>query len=290
MDRSILSCMKVFFGYIDFKELELASKAFGPIFFFVYLIVINLILLNLFVSIIYTSYTKIKNQIMRKTETYDWMNVICCCKKKRRELNDNQLMIEAEFEYDKKMKKFETKMVLTKEKCLVDDFIKNETDQIKVLNDTLFEIQKKRKDVEIAYESTKIGKEYLFEDNLYKNIQENQLRTFNTQFLNHMLIINEQLENDILTIDEGIDHLNKHEEFMNYDELLETIQEKNRQVRERINEIDSKFAEMYDDLNDIYANKKKKEPEKEEEKKEENIEKQIEDNKDNEEDSVIDNN
>lgn len=227
---------------------------------------------------------------MRKTETYDWMNVICCCKKKRRELNDNQLMIEAEFEYDKKMKKFETKMVLTKEKCLVDDFIKNETDQIKVLNDTLFEIQKKRKDVEIAYESTKIGKEYLFEDNLYKNIQENQLRTFNTQFLNHMLIINEQLENDILTIDEGIDHLNKHEEFMNYDELLETIQEKNRQVRERINEIDSKFAEMYDDLNDIYANKKKKEPEKEEEKKEENIEKQIEDNKDNEEDSVIDNN
>ena len=287
MDRSILSCMKVFFGYIDFKELELASKAFGPIFFFVYLIVINLILLNLFVSIIYTSYTKIKNQIMRKTEKYDWMNVICCCRKKRKEFNDNQLMIEAEFEYDKKMKKFETKMVLTKEKCLVDDFIKNEADQIKVLNDTLFDIQKKRKDVEIAYESTKIGKEYLFEDNLYKNIQENQLRSFNTQFLNNMLIINEQLENDILTIDEGIDHLDKHEEFMNYDEFLETIKEKNRQVRERINEVDSKFAEMYDDLNTIYANSKKKQEEKKEEKKEENIEKVIEDK---EEDSVIENN
>ena len=96
-------------------------------------------------------------------------------------------------------------------------------------------IQKKRKDVEIAYESTKIGKEYLFEDNLYKNIQENQLRSFNTQFLNHMLIINEQLENDILTIDEGIDHLDKHEVFMNYDALLGTIKEKNQQVRERIN-------------------------------------------------------
>lgn len=290
MDRSILSCMKVLFGYIDYKELQLSSKAFGPIFFFVYLIVINLILLNLFVSIIYTSYTKIKNQIMRKTETYDWMNVICCCRKKRRENNDNQLMIEAEFEYDKKMKKFETKMVLTKEKCLVNDFIKNETDQIKVLNDTLFDIQKKRKDVEIAYESTKIGKEYLFEDNLYKNIQENQLRSFNTQFLNNMLIINEQLENDILTIEEGIDHLNKHEEFMNYDELLETIKEKNKQVREKINEVDSKFAEMYDDLNEIYANKKKKEKEKKEDKKDEdNMEKHIED-KDFEDDNVIENN
>ena len=227
---------------------------------------------------------------MRKTETYDWMNVICCVRKKRRENNDYQLMIEAEFEYDKKMKKFETKMVLTKEKCLVNDFIKNETDQIKVLNDTLFDIQKKRKDVEIAYESTKIGKEYLFEDNLYKNIQENQLRSFNTQFLNNMLIINEQLENDILTIEEGIDHLNKHEEFMNYDELLETIKEKNKQVREKINEVDSKFAEMYDDLNEIYANKKKKEKEKKEDKKDEdNMEKHIED-KDFEDDNVIENN
>ena len=226
---------------------------------------------------------------MRKTETYDWMNVICCCRKKRKEFNDNQLMIEAEFEYDKKMKKFETKMVLTKEKCLVDDFIKNEADQIKVLNDTMFDIQKKRKDVEIEYESNKIGKEYLFEDNLYKNIQENQLRSFNTQFLNNMLIINEQLENDILTIDEGIDHLDKHEVFMNYDALLETIKEKNQQVRERINEIDSKFAEMYDDLNTMYANRKKKQEKEEEKKKdEENIEKPIED-KDNE-DSIIENN
>ena len=183
-------------------------------------------------------------------------------------------------------------MVLTKEKCLVNDFIKNETDQIKVLNDTLFDIQKKRKDVEIAYESTKIGKEYLFEDNLYKNIQENQLRSFNTQFLNNMLIINEQLENDILTIEEGIDHLNKHEEFMNYDELLETIKEKNKQVREKINEVDSKFAEMYDDLNEIYANKKKKvkeEEKKEDKKDEDNMEKHIED-KDFEDDNVIENN
>ena len=104
-----------------------------------------------------------------------------------------------------------------------------------------------------------------------------------------MLIINEQLENDILTIDEGIDHIDKHEVFMNYDALLETIKEKNQQVRERINEIDSKFAEMYDDLNTMYANRKKKQEKEEEKKKdEENIEKPIED-KDNE-DSIIENN
>ena len=104
-----------------------------------------------------------------------------------------------------------------------------------------------------------------------------------------MLIINEQLENDILTIDEGIDHLDKHEVFMDYDALLGTIKEKNQQVRERINEIDSKFAEMYDDLNTMYANRKKKQEKEEEKKKdEENIEKPIED-KDNE-DSIIENN
>ena len=125
--------------------------------------------------------------------------------------------------------------------------------------------------------------------NYHKNIQENKLRSFNTQFLNHMLIINEQLENDILTIDEGIDHLDKHEVFMNYDALLETIKEKNQQVRERINEIDSKFAEMYDELNTMYANRKTKQEKEEEKKKdEENIEKPIED-KDNE-DSIIENN
>ena len=80
-----------------------------------------------------------------------------------------------------------------------------------------------------------------------------------------------------------------YEVFMNYDALLETIKEKNQQVRERINEIDSKFAEMYDDLNTMYVNRKKKQEKEEEKKKdEENIEKPIED-KDNE-DSIIENN
>lgn len=263
VESSILSCIKVFFGYIDFKQLQTDNNVFGPIFFLVYLIVVNLLLLNLFVSIIYISYLKIKRQIMRRTETWEIKNVICCCKKKRKNVSDNQLMIEAEFEYDKKMKKYDSKLLISKEKCGIEDWIKNEKDQIKILNDTLFAIKKKRIDVELAYESTKIGKEYLFEDNLYKNIQLNQLRCFNGQYLNSMVIINEQLEKDIINIQEAIDHLDKHDKFMNYDELLENIKVKNDLVRAKIKEIDSNFAEMYQDLNEMYRKKNIEEMEEE---------------------------
>lgn len=271
VESSILSCIKVFFGYIDFKQLQTDNNVFGPIFFLVYLIVVNLLLLNLFVSIIYTSYLKIKRQIMRRTETWEIKSLICCCKKKRKNVSDNQLMIEAEFDYEKKMKKFDSKLLISKEKCGLEEWIKNENDQIKILNDTLFAIKKKRNDVELAYESTKIGKEYLFEDNLYKNIQPNHLSCFNVQYLNSMVIINEQLEKDIINIHEAIDHLDKHKKFMDYDELLENIKVKNDLVRAKIKEIDSKFTEMYSDLNEMYSKKnvEKMEEEKEDEKKKE---------------------
>lgn len=208
---------------------------------------------------------------MRRTETWEIKSLICCCKKKRKNVSDNQLMIEAEFDYEKKMKKFDSKLLISKEKCGLEEWIKNENDQIKILNDTLFAIKKKRNDVELAYESTKIGKEYLFEDNLYKNIQPNHLSCFNVQYLNSMVIINEQLEKDIINIHEAIDHLDKHKKFMDYDELLENIKVKNDLVRAKIKEIDSKFTEMYSDLNEMYSKKnvEKMEEEKEDEKKKE---------------------
>ena len=58
---------------------------------------------------------------------------------------------------------------------------------------------------------------------------------------------------------------------MNYDELLENIKVKNDLVRAKIKEVDSNFAEMYQDLNEMYRKKniEEMEDEKEEEKEKE---------------------
>ena len=253
VEQSVLNIVKVLFGYVDWVCLQKANKAFGPIMFFVYLIVINLILLNLFVAIIYTSYIYIKKQIATRKETWSWRNVLCyCCRRSNSQQRNNELMIEAEFQYDKQLTAYESELMLKKASCELEDWIRNEMEQVLQLNNTLYGLTKKRRDVEMAYETSKLGKELLFEDNVYKNISVDKVRAFKMQYLASMSVVNQQIEKDVLDIDLAIRRLEEHKAFMDYDTLLSKIDNKNRKMKEMIREMDENFVNMYNDLGKIY--------------------------------------
>ena len=164
-------------------------------------------------------------------------------------------------------------MMLKKPSCELDDWIRNEMEQVLLLNNTLYGLTKKKRDVEMAYETSKLGKELLFEDNIYKNISVDKVRAFKMQYLANMSVINEQIEKDVIDIDLAIKRLEEHEAFMNYDKLLNEIGNKNQQMKNMIQDMDDNFVEIYNDLGTMYkhvVNKDDKENEHENENEKKN--------------------
>ena len=253
--ETIKTCLKSFFGYINFLNLKKDDKAFGPIFFFIYMIFINLILLNLFVSILYSSYILIKTEIVRRTEMWNPLNVFCIWRKRKISSNTlNKNLIYSEFDYDKSLNKFNTNTLIYKENFSYEDFLKHEKEQINYLNDELYTLKKRRHDATLAYDSNLIGKDFVFEDNIYQKIKKVHLRGFIIDEYNRMLNICENLDHDILSIDEAIEHLIKHENAMKYDNLIENIEEKNNYVKEKAKKLDEEFLKLYNDLKKINLN------------------------------------
>ncbi len=253
VQKTIRTCLIAFFGYINHEQLFEDNKAYGPIFFFIYLIFINLILLNLFVSILYTSYIFVKNEIVKRVEIWDPINVFCICKK--RKINFiNKTTIQSEFEAEKNDNTLKTNMLIYNRKFSYDDFIKNEKEQINLINDTIFNLKKRRKNARLAYDTKKLGKMYVFDDNLYQNIKKEHLRAFTIDEYFNMLNICEELENDIIQIDNAIEHLQKHDQIMKYETLIQNITQKNMMIKKRTQKLDEDFIKLYNDLKQINVN------------------------------------
>ena len=254
IQSSIKSCLLAFFGYIDFKQLYSNDKSFGSIFFFVYLIFINLIFLNLFVSILYRSYIQIKVDIVGRVEVWNPLNVFLICKK--RKFSENKISIDNEFDRlnNDEQKKFKTSTLIYKENFSYDEFIKNEKEQIHLLNDKIIKEKNKRRDARLSYDTNQIGKNFIFDDNLYKDIKYEHLRAFIIDDYYNMLNIAEELDKDIININDAIEHLEKHDKYMNYDNLIKNTSEKNESIKLKVKELDENFLKIQKDLKSINEN------------------------------------
>ena len=71
---------------------------YGPIFFYLYLISLNMILSNFFMSILDRSYAKVKSIINQNKENYSLKYVLCFCFFKKKILAKNGINIEKEFQ------------------------------------------------------------------------------------------------------------------------------------------------------------------------------------------------
>jgi hypothetical protein len=104
LGNATMSSFNILFGNVNYETLYNVEPVLGPIFFFIYLFVINMILLNLFLALIYSAYIKVKEKIRRTTEIYSLRRVylFCCYRKKKIGKDKNtKESIEADLDYDK---------------------------------------------------------------------------------------------------------------------------------------------------------------------------------------------
>jgi predicted membrane protein len=96
--------MNFLFGNENYDVLYNADKTLGTLFFFIYLFIVNMILINLFLALIYSSYIQVKYRISKIIEKYSLRRVylFCCHKKKMQKTKATKQVIEAEYDYDKR--------------------------------------------------------------------------------------------------------------------------------------------------------------------------------------------
>lgn len=126
-----------------------------------------------------------------------------------------------------------------------------EIQQIKGLDENLNAIDTKYKMMELALLAKGTGNQYLFDDNLYKEIEEKHLKCFNFNYLNFFLNLSESLENDVLAVERFHKHLKGYEVQNNFEEKIEEIKEKNERSYEDVADLENRFMIIYDELNEI---------------------------------------
>ena len=104
------------------------------------------------------------------------------------------------------------------------------------------------------YDTNQIGKNFIFDDNLYKDIKYEHLRAFIIEDYYNMLNIAEELDKDIININDAIEHLEKHDKYMNYDNLIKNTSEKNESIKLKVKELDENFLKIQKDLKSINEN------------------------------------
>lgn len=108
LGTAFYSCLNIMFGVFYHEKYYHSEPILGPIFFFLYIIIINMLLLNIFVAVIDSSYRKIKEENKNIVEKYSMIRIfLFCCFRKKRQIKQNTMgTIEGEFEETKRLRVF----------------------------------------------------------------------------------------------------------------------------------------------------------------------------------------
>ena len=239
---SFLYTLITLFGTFDPDGFNNTHENLGPLFYYLYLIIINLILINLFVATLDRAYRSVKDKIKTIAEEFDFKYAFCFCCYKRKSLyhyTEHQLNCE----YDKNRFKDPPEVQLTLHTQYERQaFSEIETIKLITLENGIIAELIKWKLIEAAYLSLKIGgKLKSFENNQYKDMQPKHRLTsgvFMILFLNDII---GNFERNILTIERYYLHQMKFKEYQNYFKKFTKIQYENNHILKEIETVEIEF-------------------------------------------------
>lgn len=252
LGKTIISCLNILFGDFNFVEYKSDDTVFGPIFFFLFLFVVDMILINTFFAVIYASYTKVKEEIKKTNEKWSMRRVfLFCCYRGKQYLDvEKKNEIDSEFEHGKQMLKYDSHMNINQHKAILREWCYFEMNQLKYLDDSLFSTREKLRNMEFAFQA-KRGGDFTFEHNLYKEVEEKHLKCFNIMYANFILSTVEELENDIITIEKYHDHLHHFIDANKYSDKIREIKLENDDNYDKVATLESQFLKSLEDLKEI---------------------------------------
>jgi len=165
----------------------------------------NLIILNLFVSIINSSYQKVRSKIFYSSENFSWIKVIffCCNKKKITSKIVSKEIIQNEIENFVRTHEAEPMVNLTAEFRTYQEFAKFEIEKLKQVDDSLLWIQNRTNLMQISLICNKNTDTNNLNDDRFKSVDENLMNLQYFAGLKYKMELVNSLEKDVLEIKES---------------------------------------------------------------------------------------
>jgi len=242
-------------------------------------IIMNLIILNLFVSIINNSYQKVKTKIFYSSENFSWIKVIFFCFNKKKVTNNivGKDIIQKEIENFINTHEAEPMVDLNSQFKSYQAFANSEVEKLKNVNETLSWIENRTSLMQFSLISKDNMKSInTLTDNRFKNVDEHLMNLQYFANISYKMQLINSLEKDILDIKESSYKLsvyllsqknqdnrdNKYDENENqvkqllnleqqYNELISDI-ERLRKIKHDIDEVENEEINDENNLNKEY--------------------------------------
>lgn len=255
---SLLYTLISLFGSFNLVRLKSTTEELGSLFFYLYIIIINLILINLFVVTLDRGYILVKSKIKVMTEDYDFKYVFCFCCYKRKliyQYTEHQLYSDYEKERFKVPSDINIILLETSNKFT---FSESENIRLSDIDSYLLKELVKWEIVEKAYISIKIGGIVRnIRESLYNDLKQEHRVTSGIFIISNLNKVINNMEMNLFHIERFSLHMENYYSYQRFNLSLNDIKHENlRQIKD----IEELEAEFYIELNELekYQNVNKK--------------------------------
>lgn len=226
------------FGEYDFLPITNTHKSLGPLHFYLYIFIINMILLNLFIATLDRAYIITKERIHKLNEDYEYKYIFFFCCYRRKKIYDiDNVKIEYEFENNKFANPPIMHLIPFKETGInTKEFIALEINKLNKLSDEVDNKNNKSSLIELAYLSNLSGVDGGMLRNM-SHFKDIKVEHYNTYFLIVFDYINQIINNfqsNILDIEKYYEHLINFQRFQQFKSRTKAVHNKNN---DSINEV-----------------------------------------------------
>jgi hypothetical protein len=255
LSDSLWQCVNLLFGILNFYSYYNTDEVLGPIFFFLYIIIFHMILLNIFVGIIDQSYRKVRTSLILLKERYDLKKVfLFCCYRKSSVVSLQFDNADSHYDYFKILEKVD---IAFPPQIIKDLYLKphewatHEMQYICKINQAMDQSQNEEKKLKMAILSKELEMESLFDDSSYKGVDEKHMTV--SKYVQSIFFINtkKKLLNDLFDIERHSIHLDQYIKENQSTFKLNSLKEKNNQNYKEIQELEKVFLELYSDINEL---------------------------------------
>lgn len=255
---SLLYTLISLFGSFNLVHLKSTTEGLGALFFYLYIIIINLILINLFVVTLDRGYILVKSKIKLMAEDYDFKYVFCfCCYKRKLIYQYTEHQLYSDYEKERFKLPSDINIVLSETS---NKFRFSETENIKLsdIDGYLLKELVKWEIVEKAYISIKIGGIMRnIRESLYNDLKQEHRVTSGIFIMSNLNKIINNIEMNLFHIERFSLHMDNYYSYQKFNLSLNDIKNENLRQLKDIEELE---AEFYTELNELekYQNVNKK--------------------------------
>lgn len=265
---SFLYTLIALFGTYEYDEFENTNSSLAKIHFYLYLIIINIIVINLFVATLDRSYNIVKEKLKNVSEQYNFKYVFLFCfyKRKKNQINAvlekedldhndkknnernnyNVKMNKLDYQYDRSSLKDPNELNvygIFNSNLSYTSFSQIELANLKELDDEISSEEIKWNTIESSYLANILGTyKKLIIGSLYKNVNHNHFILSGAIYISYLSKVINNIEKNLCLLEFNVKHCRNYKIYKNYKHMSKIINDNNRSALLQVEKLENRIC------------------------------------------------